>query len=255
MEEKKIKIDSLEANYKIFGAGQAILVLHGWGIGSDAWMETAVLLAQGGYKLIVPDMPGFGESEVSKTAWTVDDYVDWVKNFADELKLDKFVLLGHSFGGQVATKFGALYPEKIDKLILCAAAVIRKPRLGSRQRLAKFLARGKVFFKNIPFGIYPALRKIVYRISGARDYARLRGVMAQTFLNIVSEGMLESAKQIKMPTLIVWGDKDTETPLEDAREINWAIANSRLKIISGAGHKLHRTHAQELANIIFQFLK
>ena len=146
MEERKIIIDQLSINCKIFGQGLAVLVLHGWGVGSDSWVEAAVLLAQDGFWVIVPDMPGFGKSETPQRPWNVDDYVDWVKSFADELKLGKFILMGHSFGGQVATKFAAKHPDKVNALVLCAAAVIRKPRLGSRQRLAKFAARGKVIF-------------------------------------------------------------------------------------------------------------
>lgn len=260
MEEKKT-IKGLEVNYKSFGSSsyakaledKTILVLHGWGAGSEAWVETAVMIAQEGYRVIVPDMPGFGKSEAPERAWNVDDYVEWVNNFTKELKLDRFVLIGHSFGGQAAAKFAARYPEKIDKLVLCAAAVVRRPRLGSRQLLAKYLAKTKVIFQNIPFGIYPVLRKIVYRISGTRDYSQLQGVMAQTFLNVVAESVLDEAKQIKTPTLIVWGDKDRETPIEDAHAINEAIANSRLEIIPGAGHKLHRTHPDILVKIITNF--
>ena len=254
MEEKRIKANNLSIGYKIFGQGKAVLVLHGWGVGSDSWVEAAVLLAQDGFQAIVPDMPGFGKSETPQRPWNVDDYVDWVKNFTDELKLGKFILMGHSFGGQVAAKFAAKHPDKVDALVLCAAAVIRKPRLGSRQRLAKFAARGKIFFQKIPLGIYPVLRKIVYRIAGTRDYARLQGVMAQTFLNVVGENVIDSAKRIKAPALVVWGDGDNETPVEDAHEINRAIAGSRLKIIKGGGHKLHRTHAQELAGIMNLFI-
>ena len=78
--------------------------------------------------------------------------------------------------------------------------------------------------------------------------------MAQTFLNVVGESVIDSAKRIKAPALVVWGDKDNETPVEDAHEINRAIAGSRLKIIKGGGHKLHRTHAQELAGIMNLFI-
>jgi len=145
------------------------------GVGSEAWVEAAVLLAQSGCKVIVPDMPGFGKSAAPDRPWTVDDYVKWVKDFGDKLKIGRFILMGHSFGGQVATKFCAIYPNRVDKLILCAAAVVRKPRLGSRQILAKYLAKTKMIFQNLPFGIYPWLRKIVYRIAGTRDYAQLQG--------------------------------------------------------------------------------
>lgn len=262
MFEYKILINNFLVNHKIFGAsfdkalaGVPILVLHGWGVGSESWVGVAELMAKEGYRVIVPDMPGFGKSAVPEKPWTVDDYVEWVKDFADKLEMDGFILIGHSFGGQVAAKFCAICPKKVDKLVLCAAAVVRKPRLGSRQILAKYLAKTKIIFQNIPFGIYPVLRKIVYRIAGTRDYAQLQGVMAQTFLNVVGESVIESAKRIKTLTLIVWGDKDRETPTEDAREVNKAIAGSRLEIIPDAGHKLHRTHAQILAEKIINFLK
>ena len=257
MEEKKIIIDQLSINCKFFGGNDkpAVLVLHGWGVGSDAWVEAAVLLAQENCRVIVPDMPGFGKSETPARAWSVDDYVKWAGDFTAAIGLENFILIGHSFGGQIASKFCATNLEKVDKLILCAAAVIRKPRLGSRQLVAKYLAKTKIIFQNIPFGIYPVLRKIVYRIAGTRDYAQLQGVMVQTFLNVAGESVIESAKRIKTLTLIVWGDKDRETPTEDAREVNNAIAGSRLEIIPGAGHKLHRTHAQILAEKIINFLK
>ncbi len=262
MFEYKILINNFLVNHKIFGAsfdkalaGVPILVLHGWGVGSESWVGVAELMAKEGYRVIVPDMPGFGKSAVPEKPWTVDDYVEWVKDFADKLEMDGFILIGHSFGGQVAAKFCAICPKRVDKLVLCAAAVVRKPRLGSRQLVAKYLAKTKIIFQNIPFGIYPVLRKIVYRIAGTRDYAQLQGVMAQTFLNVVGESVIESAKRIKTLTLIVWGDKDRETPTEDAREINNAIAGSRLEIIPDAGHKLHRTHAQILAEKIINFLK
>lgn len=262
MFEYKILINNFLVNHKIFGAsfdkalaGVPILVLHGWGVGSESWVGVAELMAKEGYRVIVPDMPGFGKSAVPEKPWTVDDYVEWVKDFADKLEMDGFILIGHSFGGQVAAKFCAICPKRVDKLVLCAAAVVRKPRLGSRQLVAKYLAKTKIIFQNIPFGIYPVLRKIVYRIAGTRDYAQLQGVMAQTFLNVAGESVIESAKRIKTLTLIVWGDKDRETPTEDAREINNAIAGSRLEIIPDAGHKLHRTHAQILAEKIINFLK
>lgn len=82
MEERKIIIDQLSINCRFFGGNDkpAVLVLHGWGVGSEAWVEAAVMLAQEDYRVIVPDMPGFGKSEVPEKPWTVDDYVEWVKD-------------------------------------------------------------------------------------------------------------------------------------------------------------------------------
>ena len=81
MTEEKLLINDLEANYKISGDGQLILILHGWGGSSDSWNEVQKILTEKGFKIIVPDFPGFEKSKSPKEAWEVSDYVQWLKNF------------------------------------------------------------------------------------------------------------------------------------------------------------------------------
>jgi len=257
MEEEKIIIDDLMINYKIFGAktNPPVLILHGWGIGSDAWIKTAEKIAHRGYWIVVPDMPGFGKTPPPPQAWSFNDYIAWIKNFVKTIQLDKFILIGHSFGGALSAKFAAVNPQMTTKLVLCDAAVIRRHRLGYRQKIAQFFAKNKQISRKLPLKLYPFLRKVVYRIGGAKDYAMAQGVMVQVFKNVSEYDSLEYCRQIITPTLIIWGDKDKETPLSDANEINKAIAASKLEIIKGAGHKLHRTHPQMLAEKITDFIQ
>ena len=125
MKEKKILINGLKTNYKIAGLGPAILILHGWGGGSNSYIPVQKFLAGAGYKVIVPDLPGFGKSEPPLSAWGVSDYVEWVNEFVNNQGLEKFFLLAHSFGGRVAIKFAVKHPEKILNLILYEAAGIK----------------------------------------------------------------------------------------------------------------------------------
>ena len=93
MHEEKILIDGLKINYKIAGQGPAILILHGWGGSSDSWISVQEILAKEGFKIIVPDFPGFGKSETPFEPWGVREYSNFVLNLTKILELQKFFLL------------------------------------------------------------------------------------------------------------------------------------------------------------------
>lgn len=257
MDEKKATINGLSINFKAFGHGRPILVLHGWGKGSDSWIEVGELIAQKGYQLIIPDLPGFGKSAEPRKPWTVNDYLGFVENFANERKLYKFDLIGHSFGGGLAAMYAAKNQQKVGKLVLCDSAIIRKERLSPRQILAKGMAKTGKFFLALPFagGIVPLAQRFVYSIAGVHDYQTASPVMKGTFTNILRENLIGQAAKVKTPTLIVWGRNDKSTPVEDAAALNKAIAGSTIAFIKGAGHNSHKTHPQQLAQIVDSFLK
>ncbi|MFA6376565.1 MAG: alpha/beta hydrolase, partial [Candidatus Paceibacterota bacterium] len=272
---QKITINGLAINFKTYGhsfapaatkgygeatkatEGEAILVLHGWGIGSGSWVGVAEGLARDGFLVVCPDMPGFGESAEPKNPWRVDDYVKFVEDFVTQLGLEKFYLLGHSFGGGMAAVYAAKHLDKVEKLVLCDSAIIRKERLDWRQEYAKKMAQGGKFLLGLPFmgGILPLARKIIYRFAGVHDYQKTSPIMKKTFQNVVREDLSAFAAQIKTPTLIVWGDSDKSTPLEDAYELNKIIPGAKLEIIENCGHNPHRTHTKELTGIITQYFK
>jgi len=171
----------LNINYKTIGDGKIpIVLLHGWGVSSDKYLELikklySILNTQ--YSILVPDLPGFGKSEEPKDNWKLDDYVEFVDEFIKKTSrkggfelvknilakkieqykqydnmyyhteaTQKFILIGHSFGGRIVIKYAGKYPEKIDKLILTGAAGI-KHKLTVKQRLFSILGKtGKTIF-------------------------------------------------------------------------------------------------------------
>lgn len=236
MIEKQIAVRDLTINYKIFGSnGTPFLILHGWGSKSDRWEAVGELLSKQGLQVIVPDLPGFGKSEVLKEAWCVDNYVEWVKEFSESVAElnNEFYLLGHSFGGAVSAKFSIKYPQKVKKLFLFAAAFNRQ-KTAKRQVLGKASRLAKLF-SFLPF--YPLARKAFYKfVVGSSDYLRVDGVMKETFSKITSEDLSQHLAFIKVPTTIIWGDKDEDTLVEDAHFANRKIDGSTLAIVEGADH-------------------
>ncbi len=253
--EKNTEINGLKINYKIAGEGPAILVLHGWGGSSDSWRKVQQILSQSGYKVVVPDFPGFGKSVTPKDPWGVKEYNDFVLKFVEQLGLNDFILIGHSFGGQIAVRFTISHPEKVKKLILCDSAAIRaKP--GLRTRIFITLARlgNAVFTPRHMARFKDAARNIFYIFVRNGDYKKANGTMKETMKNVLKEDLSAELSGILAPTLIVWGDKDKMVPLKYGRIFKDQIKGAELEVIRGAGHSPHLETPVELAGIILKFL-
>jgi len=238
----------LKINYKALGEGKPLLILHGWGSRNDNWQKVGETLARNGIKIIIPDLPGFGQSDKPQTTWNLDDYCDFVEEFVKALNLEKFYLLGHSFGGALAVKCSLKFPEKIDKLFLASASCIRRRNL--KKKLLYILSKVFKVFSFIPF-----LRKAFYKfVVGKSDYLSIQGVMRDIYLNVIAEDLSGALPQVEVPTIIIWGEKDNITPLNDAKIINKKIKDSKLEIIPNVGHDLNLKAPEKLAEAIVRFL-
>lgn len=235
--------------------GTPLLILHGWGSNSGRWQRVTDLLRKQEIEALVLDLPGFGIVASPKRPWTRDDYINWIFQKAKERNWEKFNLLGHSFGGGLSVKIAVAFPEKVEKLILCAPAIIRRKRL--KTYLFYQLAHiGKKIF-SLPGlkKLEPYAQRLIYKLAGSRDYYVADGVMKETMKKLGDENLEDLLAKIKAPTLIIWGKKDDVLPLRDAQELKEKIAGAELKIISEAKHSPHREAPEELAEIISQFVK
>jgi len=256
MPEEKILINGLKINYKIAGQGPAILILHGWGGSSDSWIQVQEILAREGFKVICPDFPGFGKSKTPFEPWGVKEYGNFVLNLTKILELQNFFLLGHSFGGRVAIKFSVLYPEKIKSLILCDSAGI-KQKWGIGEKLIFQISKiGNAIFTPTPLRRFKDKAKnLFYIFLRHRDYAKADGTMRETIKKVLTEDLLKDLPQIKIRTLIIWGESDKLVPVKYAHIFKEKIENSELKILPKIGHSPHLEVPEKLAKIIIQFLR
>jgi len=231
-----------------------LLILHGWGSNSVRWQKVTKLLKEKGVELAVLDLPGFGITPSPEKPWAREDYLNWVFQKVKEKNWGKFNLLGHSFGGGLSVKIAVNFPEKIEKLILCAPAIIRRKSL--KTYLFYWVAYlGKKIFSLPGLKFFqPYAQRLIYKLAGSRDYYVADGIMKETMKKLHEENLEEFLEKIKAPTLIVWGDKDDILPVKDAQELKEKIKGAKLRIISGAKHSLHREVPEELAEIILQFI-
>ena len=229
---------------------ETVLILHGWGASSQSWVRVKELLENRDCKVIVPDLPGFGESAKLIKPWTIDDYVRWVKDFCEEESLSQFFLLGHSFGGSLAIKFSLAYPDKIKKLILIDSAGIRKKTI--KKEIIKKIANLLNKFSFLPF--YSFVRSSLYKIIKS-DYFSLQGIMKETYLNVIGEDLSKRVAGISIPLMLIWGEKDRLTPLPNAYLIRDRVNGAKLEIIANVGHNPHSEATGILTEKVLNFIK
>lgn len=251
--QNKTVIDEKELFYKVAGEGKPLLIVHGWGASSMSWMGIVEEMAGKGYKLIIPDLPGFGKSSSPDETWGTESYASIISKLIKELDLKDFYLLGHSFGGGISLRI-ATENKDVRKLILCDAAIVREERLDLRQKISKALANIGSRLVSKDFPAYRFFEKLIYKLAGANDYYRASPAMKEVFKRVVNEDLRFLLTKVRQPCLIIWGSEDKATLLEDAHFLNKEIEGSELRIIKGGRHNPYKTHPKEVAQAIINFL-
>jgi len=228
-----------------------VLILHGWGSGAKNWGRVRGLLENQGYRVFLPDLPGFGEAHLPPQPWSVNDYMEWVNSYCEKQKISPFFLLGHSFGGSIAVKFALKHPEKIKKLFLIDSAGIRKKTI--KIEIIKKIA--SIFKKFAFFPGYSLIRKFFYKIIKS-DYLYItRGIMKETLLKVLNEDLSKDFSGISVPTVIIWGKKDNLIPLKYAYYIKEEIFGAKLEILPGIYHNPQSENPELLAKKILSYIE
>jgi pimeloyl-ACP methyl ester carboxylesterase len=247
-----VSIDNLKINFEIFGKGEPILLLHGWGGSLESLKTLAKQLSTRSLQLILLDLPGFGKTLSPREDFSLDDYADLVEKFLKLQKIDDLYVFGHSFGGAIAIKLAVRKTIKIRKLILCNSSGIRQSDSG--KQLAISGAVKKLFSLPLLRSIYPSIRKFFYYyILRNRDYIDHQEI-AGTFQRVVGEDITSILKEVQVPTLLLWGELDMDTPLSHGKIMHSKIQNSRLQVIKGASHGLPKIEPEIVQKEMMKFI-
>ena len=203
---------------------KALLFLHGYLADSNSFAYQYPAFKDS-FEIFALDLKGFGKNTDMTYPYSLDDYVDDVYSFIKSKGIEKPCVIAHSFGGRVAIKLLSRYPDIFSKLVLTGSAGL-KPK--------------KTIKKTLKKAVFNTLKVLVKkeRLKGfySKDYQNLSPVMKQSFIKVVNEHLDERVKDIKIPTLIINGKNDKETPPYMSKRLNRLIEGSKIIMLEDAGH-------------------
>lgn len=249
-----IIINDFNIYYEKIGSGKEnIIILPGWG-NTRPTFNLMIDALKKYYNVYILDYPGFGNSSFPNRNLTIYDYAELIQNFINILDIKDPIVITHSFGTRIALILNAKLKIKFKKLIIIDGAGIKKKKcilLKSKQFLYKLLKKLSIIFPKKFKKLY--LKKLV-NIFGSADYKSLNDNMKKTFSNIVSEDLSYLLKDISSETLLIWGEKDCDTPLKDGIKMNNSIVDSGLIIIKNGTHFSYLDVPFYVNNIIIEFV-
>jgi pimeloyl-ACP methyl ester carboxylesterase len=213
--------------------GHPLVMLHGWGQNLQSLQPMGELLATKSQVHII-DLPGFGKSAPPPEDWDTAQYADRIYQYLDEQGIAEADMLGHSFGGRVSIRLAAKYPERVRSITLINSGGLQRQRTLQQSLRSQWVRSLRNAFKISP--IYrDELLTWHSQKYGSRDYLNA-GVLKGTLVKTVSEDLTSLAQQISSPVLLLWGEADTETPVEMGHRYHSLFSKSELITIPNRDH-------------------
>ena len=227
-----VEVRGIPVNYIVCGEGpETAVILQGWGTNLGLYRDLAEHLGQR-IRVYVPELPGFGETPEPPQPMDAEDYAAFTLDLLRALGVRETHLIGHSNGGRIML---VLASEERDvvfrKLVFLDSAGIVPPKTAKKKLRGALFKAGKALLAPFP----EALEK--YRQAhGSADYRAASPVMRQTLVKLVNRDLRDRMPKIPNPSLLIWGENDTDTPLWMGKIFEEKIPDAGLVTVPGAGH-------------------
>jgi pimeloyl-ACP methyl ester carboxylesterase len=268
-EERFAEVRGTLLRYLVAGQGEPLLLVHGLGGAAANWLALAPLLLAG-RRLLVPELPGHGGSSALLAAPSLNAYADRLGLLLEQEGLTSAGVVGHSLGGAIALRLSIRRPDAVSALVLAGAAGISSGRRRARYALTitgivkpgRRLAphRRRIASSNL-------LKRVVFGRWGASDPPALPQELAEAFLSgparhtdtvsagkaLVRDDPRSDLDRVRCPSLVLWGARDNQLPVEDAFDYARRL-RARLRVIADCGHLLIGERPDACADAIADFL-
>jgi pimeloyl-ACP methyl ester carboxylesterase len=237
--------------------GPVVVLVHGLGGRAEDWRNLAPYFARAGYRVYLPDLPGYGQSaRPADFSYSVRDEAGVVVGFFDALGLKQVDLGGWSMGGWIVQRVAAEHPDRVQRLIIIdSAGVYERPAWDTRlftPTTAEELDQLDALLMPHPPRVPGFVARDILRHARRNAWVIHRALASMLTGRDSTDGLLPG---LKMPVLIVWGAEDHITPLSQGERIHQLVPQSELDVIAGCGHLAPVQCAAQMAPTVVEFVK
>jgi 3-oxoadipate enol-lactonase len=256
-------IDDIQMAYTDTGVGRPVVLIHGYPFNRSLWNEQVETLSNS-YRVIVPDLRGFGETDASTGTATMNRMAEDVGQLLDHLRISQAVIGGLSMGGYVALAFYKQFPSRVRALVLAdtrAQADTEEAKQTRAQQAEKALSEGMA---GIADAMLPKLLtpetvskrpEVVKRVRDMMLKTKPEGAAAALLGMAEREDQTELLSRVTLPALILVGAEDAITPVADSEKMRDCIAGSRLVVLENAGHVSNLERTEQFNEALLKFLR
>jgi pimeloyl-ACP methyl ester carboxylesterase len=274
LEAHEMALHGHRVSYRQGGSGPALLLLHGVTNSSETWERVAPALAER-FTLIAPDLLGHGQSATPRGDYSLGAHASGVRDVLTALGIERVTVVGHSLGGGIAMQFAYQFPERCERLVLVSSGGLGR-EVHLLLRAAALPGADYVLPALTSAGLLGAGRRLGWllqrvRITPGEDMQVLASGFAsldnagsrQAFLHTVRAVIEPSGQRVSahdrlelaglLPSLIVWGEKDSIIPVAHGEAAHEAMPGSRFEVFPGAGHMPHDADPERFASLLIEF--
>jgi pimeloyl-ACP methyl ester carboxylesterase len=263
-DEWQIELHGHRVIYRIAGSGPPVVLIHGMINSSRHWEQVALRLAEH-HTVIAPDLIGHGDSATPRGDYSLGAHAASIRDLLAAIGVERASIVGHSLGGGVAMQFFWQFPARVERLALVSSGglghevspLLRTIALPGASALLALVSRPFVLDALERRGVYP---RAVARALRPLEQPGAREAFIHTLRSVIDvRGQRVSATDrlyllSRMPTLIVWGERDNTIPLAHGRAAHEAIPDSRFETLPRAAHFPHLEDPAGLSAVLLDFL-
>ena len=257
--EEYVKVGENKIRYLDGGGSDGnILLIHGLGGFAERWSTVMPILSKK-YRVIAPDLPGYGYSDKPSTDYTPEFFTKFIFDFLDILDIKKTMMVGTSLGGQLVAECAMSQSKMIEKIVLvCPAGVMKSstPTLDAYSMAALYPT-------------YDTVKTAYEMMTGSKNVTtesidgfikRMTQPNAKmAFMSTIlalknSPSITDRLPNIRIPTMVIWGKNDTMIPVKYANDFVSSIKNCQLEIMENCGHTPHIEEPDRFSQIVLNFL-
>jgi pimeloyl-ACP methyl ester carboxylesterase len=266
-------VDGVQIHYQEAGDEKAppVILIHGFISSNLVWNEVFLPLARAGFRVIAPDLPGYGYSDKPRGGeYTIASQARAVLGLMDRLGIEKATIVGASYGGAVAATLALDFPERVARLVLVGAVSNDEPKNKLLLRLASVPILGDIatpLFLGSRWILRKRTEEVYRRLGFPVDERKLEArhhlletsnthhAMIRTVRRWSANRISRDAHLIRQPTMLVWGDEDNHILISNAFKLRDAIPNSRLVVFRRCGHLPPTEYPEKFVEVVAEFCK